>query len=101
MTAKKKKSAQTYNTEDSPVVTHLSTSSALTGLTRGERTGSRIFQWPATTPQITCKTRSGPLEDFYQTTGAARRPHTVIEYINSSDERQNAATAWHMARQER
>lgn len=43
----------------------------------------------------------GAVEDFYQTTGAARRPHTVIEYINSSDERQNAATTWHMARQER
>ena len=35
----------TYNTEDSPVVTDLSTSSALTSLTRGERTGSRTFSW--------------------------------------------------------
>ena len=34
----------TYNTKDSPVVTDLSTSLALTCLTRGERTGSRIFK---------------------------------------------------------
>ena len=33
----------TYNTKDSPVVTDLSTSLALTSLTRGERTGSRVF----------------------------------------------------------
>ena len=38
------KKKETYNTGDSPVVTHLSTSPAITGLTRGERTGSRIFQ---------------------------------------------------------
>ena len=41
----KEKGTQTYNTEDSPVVTDLSTSSALTSLTRGERTGSRTFSW--------------------------------------------------------
>ena len=34
---------KTYNTKDSPVVTDLSTSLALTSLTRGERTGSRTF----------------------------------------------------------
>ncbi len=34
---------KTYNTEDSPVVTDLSTGSAVSSLTRGERTGSRIF----------------------------------------------------------
>ncbi|KAK0729266.1 hypothetical protein B0T21DRAFT_292040, partial [Apiosordaria backusii] len=39
------KKKKTYNTEDSPVVTHLSTSSALSCLKRGERTGSRIFSW--------------------------------------------------------
>ena len=39
------KKDKTYNTGDSPVVTHLSTSPAITGLTRGERTGSRIFQY--------------------------------------------------------
>ncbi len=33
---------KTYNTEDSLVVTHPTTGSALTSLTRGERTGSRI-----------------------------------------------------------
>ena len=33
----------TYNTKDSPVVTDLSTSLALASLTRGERTGSRVF----------------------------------------------------------
>ena len=36
---------KTYNTKDSPVVTDLSTSLALTSLTRGERTGSRIVSW--------------------------------------------------------
>ncbi len=40
---KKVKTSKTYNTEDSPVVTDLSTSSAVSSLTRGERTGSRIF----------------------------------------------------------
>ena len=35
---------KTYNSEDSPVVTDLSTNSPLLGLTMGERTGSRIFQ---------------------------------------------------------
>ncbi|KAK4136883.1 hypothetical protein BT67DRAFT_193538 [Trichocladium antarcticum] len=39
------RTAKTYNTRDSPVVTHLSTGLALTGLSRGERTGSRIFLW--------------------------------------------------------
>ncbi|KAL0937361.1 hypothetical protein CTRU02_207092 [Colletotrichum truncatum] len=33
---------KTYNTRDSPVVTDLSTSPALSSLTMGERTGSRI-----------------------------------------------------------
>lgn len=33
----------TYNTEDSLVVTDPATDSALTSLTRGERTGSRIL----------------------------------------------------------
>ena len=42
---KDRKSAKTYNTEDSLVVTDPTTSSALTSLTRGERTGSRTFSW--------------------------------------------------------
>ena len=37
--------ANTYNTEDSPVVTDLSTSSAISRLSRGERTGSRAFYY--------------------------------------------------------
>ena len=36
---------KTYNTEDSLVVTDPTTDSALTSLTRGERTGSRTFLW--------------------------------------------------------
>ncbi|KAK0728345.1 hypothetical protein B0T26DRAFT_636871, partial [Lasiosphaeria miniovina] len=36
---------KTYNTRDSLVVTDPTTSLALTGLSMGERTGSRIFQW--------------------------------------------------------
>jgi hypothetical protein len=39
------KTPKTYNTEDSLVVTDPTTDSALTSLTRGERTGSRIFSW--------------------------------------------------------
>ena len=34
---------KTYNTGDSPVVTHLSTDPALSSLSMGERTGSRVF----------------------------------------------------------
>ncbi|KAH6986314.1 hypothetical protein BKA56DRAFT_580230 [Ilyonectria sp. MPI-CAGE-AT-0026] len=34
---------KTYNSEDSPVVTDPSTNSPLLSLTKGERTGSRIF----------------------------------------------------------
>ena len=41
---KKDKGQKTYNTRDSPVVTDLSTSPALVGLSLGERTGSRVFQ---------------------------------------------------------
>ncbi|PTB37446.1 hypothetical protein M441DRAFT_149468, partial [Trichoderma asperellum CBS 433.97] len=36
---------KTYNSRCSPVVTHLTTNLPLIGLTLGERTGSRIFQW--------------------------------------------------------
>ncbi|KAK0741266.1 hypothetical protein B0T18DRAFT_330832 [Schizothecium vesticola] len=36
---------KTYNTRDSLVVTDPTTSLALTGLSMGERTGSRAFQW--------------------------------------------------------
>ena len=38
------KKSKTYNTRDSLVVTDPTTNPALSGLTRGERTGSRIFQ---------------------------------------------------------
>ncbi|AEO57110.1 hypothetical protein MYCTH_2058054, partial [Thermothelomyces thermophilus ATCC 42464] len=34
---------KTYNTGDSPVVTDLSTSPAVSSLSKGERTGSRIL----------------------------------------------------------
>ena len=36
---------KTYNIRDSPVVTHPSTSLTITGLSMGERTGSRVFQY--------------------------------------------------------
>jgi hypothetical protein len=38
-----KRNTKTYNTRDSPVVTHPSTNLAITGLSMGERTGSRVF----------------------------------------------------------
>ena len=40
---KKKSGTKTYNTEDSQVVTDPSTNSALSSLSMGERTGSRVF----------------------------------------------------------
>ena len=40
-----KKKRKTNNTGYSLVVTDPTTNPALTGLTRGERTGSRILQW--------------------------------------------------------
>ncbi|KAL2023819.1 hypothetical protein VTK56DRAFT_1086 [Thermocarpiscus australiensis] len=39
----KNEGAKTYNTGDSPVVTDLSTSPAVSGLSKGERTGPRAF----------------------------------------------------------
>ncbi|KAH9229410.1 hypothetical protein K456DRAFT_1804917, partial [Colletotrichum gloeosporioides 23] len=36
---------QTYNTGHSPVVTDPTTTPALTSLSMGERTGSRVLQW--------------------------------------------------------
>jgi hypothetical protein len=42
---KKKKKTKMYDTRDSPVVTHPSTGLAVTGLSMGERTGSRVFQY--------------------------------------------------------
>ncbi|KAK4212949.1 hypothetical protein QBC37DRAFT_401000 [Rhypophila decipiens] len=38
------KRGKTYNTGNSPVVTHLSTSPTVIGLSMGEQTGSRVFQ---------------------------------------------------------
>lgn len=45
---KEKKSKRTYNTKDSLVVTDPANSSAVSSLTRRERTGSRVFYclWP-------------------------------------------------------
>jgi hypothetical protein len=40
-----KENKNTYNTEDSLVVTDPTTSSVLTGLSMGEQTGSRVFLW--------------------------------------------------------
>ena len=40
-----KKRGKTYNIEDSLVVTDPTTSSTLTRLSRGERTGSRVLEW--------------------------------------------------------
>ncbi|KAL2758384.1 hypothetical protein ACRALDRAFT_2099009 [Sodiomyces alcalophilus JCM 7366] len=42
---KRKKKEKTYNTGYSLVVTDPTTNPALTGLSMGERTGSRAFQW--------------------------------------------------------
>jgi hypothetical protein len=42
---KRKKKKETYNTRDSLVVTGPTTSLALTGLSMGERTGSRVLRW--------------------------------------------------------
>ena len=42
---KRMQKEKTYNTRDSLVVTDPTTSLALTGLSMGERTGSRVFQW--------------------------------------------------------
>ncbi|KAL0936977.1 hypothetical protein CTRU02_209193 [Colletotrichum truncatum] len=39
------KKYKTYNTRYSLVVTDPTTNPALTGLSMGERTGSRVFQW--------------------------------------------------------
>ncbi|KAF5008077.1 hypothetical protein FDECE_5626 [Fusarium decemcellulare] len=41
----KKRAQKTYNSGDSLVVTDPTTNPPLTGLTKGERTGSRILQW--------------------------------------------------------
>ncbi|OIW23140.1 hypothetical protein CONLIGDRAFT_694095 [Coniochaeta ligniaria NRRL 30616] len=43
--AKMQNASKTYNIRDSPVVTHPSTSLTITGLSMGERTGSRVFQY--------------------------------------------------------
>ncbi|KAL0937909.1 hypothetical protein CTRU02_207640 [Colletotrichum truncatum] len=40
-----KRRPKTYNTRYSLVVTDPTTNPALTGLSMGERTGSRVFQW--------------------------------------------------------
>ena len=44
-TKENKKRKKTYNTGDSLVVIDPTTSPALIGLSMGERTGSRVFQW--------------------------------------------------------
>ena len=48
MNQERKTKNETYNTGDSLVVTDPTTSLAVTGLSMGERTGSRVFQylWP-------------------------------------------------------
>ncbi|KAK0644392.1 hypothetical protein B0T16DRAFT_331033, partial [Cercophora newfieldiana] len=52
---------KTYNTRDSLVVTDPTTSLALAGLSMGERTGSRVFQWvwSYVTEQSLCSTEEG------------------------------------------
>jgi hypothetical protein len=42
----KKKMAKTYNSGDSPVVTHLTTSPPVHRLSTAERTGSAVFRCP-------------------------------------------------------
>jgi hypothetical protein len=41
--------AKTFNSGDSPVVTHLTTSPPVRCLNRAERTGSLVVSWPLTT----------------------------------------------------
>ena len=41
---KRREKKKTYNTRDSLVVTDPTTNPAVSGLTRGERTGSRVLQ---------------------------------------------------------
>ncbi|EHK43560.1 hypothetical protein TRIATDRAFT_202499, partial [Trichoderma atroviride IMI 206040] len=41
----KRKKEKTYNSRCSLMVTHSTTNLPLIGLTLGEQTGSRIFQW--------------------------------------------------------
>ncbi|RPA75204.1 hypothetical protein BJ508DRAFT_23526 [Ascobolus immersus RN42] len=52
---------KTYSTRDSCVVTHRSTNLAIRSLTKGERTGSRIFfnLWPYVTVQPTLLIQAG------------------------------------------
>ncbi|KAK1974096.1 hypothetical protein LZ30DRAFT_608916 [Colletotrichum cereale] len=45
VSTERSKTAKTYNTRYSLVVTDPTTNPALTGLSMGERTGSRVFQW--------------------------------------------------------
>ncbi|KAK5662552.1 hypothetical protein OQA88_8464 [Cercophora sp. LCS_1] len=47
-------SKKTYNTKDSLVVTDPTTSLALIGLSMGERTGSRVFQWVWSYVKVCC-----------------------------------------------
>lgn len=56
---------------------------------------------PSDDPNNDMQWTSFAMDQFYRTTGAPRRPYSVNEYINSGDERQNAANAWHIARLER
>jgi hypothetical protein len=46
--------SKTYNTGYSPDVTDLGTNPALTGLTRVERMGCRVFQWVWSYVPISC-----------------------------------------------
>jgi hypothetical protein len=53
----KKKSTKTYNSGDSPVVTHLTTSPPVRCLNRAERTGSLVFNvlWSYVEDMAYCK----------------------------------------------
>ncbi|EGZ72837.1 hypothetical protein NEUTE2DRAFT_61119 [Neurospora tetrasperma FGSC 2509] len=53
--SEEQKGKKTYNTRDSLVVTDPTTSLALTGLSMGERTGSRVFQWVWSYVLLACK----------------------------------------------
>ncbi|KAF1942817.1 hypothetical protein EJ02DRAFT_344672, partial [Clathrospora elynae] len=50
-----KKKVKTYNSRDSPVVTHLTTSPPVRGLTCGERTGSSVllYLWSYVAVRVT------------------------------------------------
>ncbi|KAK1991216.1 hypothetical protein LX36DRAFT_590958, partial [Colletotrichum falcatum] len=70
----------TYNTGHSPVVTDPTTTPALTGLSMGERTGSRVFQW------VWSYVLDRPVEDDYIASPVFAHGLPTIVYIDMPNE---------------